>query len=254
MLMRSLVTQYTQSRRWRQFNKQSYGDEVAARLNSATPTPAVLRVRAIVERLKALFELTENLEAAWQQRGAVESSIGRFLARSPFSDYSLDDPHVAAIAERISEVTDQVDSLLTRYRWHPAIRVNPDGTLRQTVSWSQLDEETEWEMRTVHWLLSDLPKSPQEKGACSHFCFCERCGDWFYAGREGARFCKSACRVMSHNQTEQGRAGRALYMRQLRKKKAEKERKRAVSLSNTANTQRQPPANRKGQTSRTEKS
>src|SRR6185437_10950530 len=126
-------------------------------------------------------------------------------------------------------------------------------TVRQTVSWPQLDEEGAWEYATVHWLLSDLPKSPQGKGACSPFSRCERCGDWFYAGREGARFCKPACRVISHAQTEEGRAERALYMRKLRKKKRALERKRAKSPLRMLRTQTAVRRAPKNQTSKVER-
>jgi uncharacterized Zn finger protein (UPF0148 family) len=249
--MTSLITRSQRS--WRRWDKEQYGDEIAAKLNSATPSPAVLRVRAIIQGLQALLEKTANLESVWQKRGAVRGSMGSFLAGDPFADYNLDDPDQSAIATEATKIAEEINALLCRYRWQSAIAVNTDGTVRQTVSWSFLNTETAWENATVHWLLSDLPQSPRGKGACLHFSRCERCGDWFYAGREGARFCKPSCRVMSHVQTEEGRAERALYMRRLRKKKGELKRKRAQSPLETPRTQSATTSKPKGQTSRTER-
>ena len=138
------------------------------------------------------------------------------------------------MAEEIESLANGLSLLLGRYIWRPAVELNSDGTIRQVLRWPNFNEDIAWENSTVHWLISQLPTSPQQKGPFSHFTHCERCGDWFYAGRDGARFCRAACRVMSHAQTDEGKAARAQYMRELRKMKGERKWKKAQSSSETS--------------------
>ena len=222
-------------RRKRQLDKEFFGDEIANKLNGAMPSPSVVRVRALIERLKALSEKSAQLESFCLERKLMRSRRGGLVFdHSPFSDYELSDPEVSALAEEIESLANELSVLLRRYLWRPDVEVNSDGTIRQVTHWAQIDEELAWENATVHWLISQLPTSPQQKGPFAHFTHCERCGDWFYAGRDGARFCRAACRVMSHAQTDEGKAARAKYMRDLRKKKGERERMRAQSSSKTS--------------------
>ena len=207
-------------RQKRKLDKDFYGDEVARRLNDAMHSPSVLRVRTLIERLKAFSEKSAHLESFCLARKLMRSGGAFIFATSPLSHYKLDDPEVSELAAQILQIADEISSLLARYHWRPNIRVSPEGTLEQVTRWSQFnkDKDAEWESATVQWLLSELPTSPQGKGPFTYFAHCERCGNWFYAGREGAKFCRDACRVMSHTQTNEGRMAKALYMRESRAK------------------------------------
>jgi hypothetical protein len=220
-------------RRKRQLDKEFFGDEIANKLNGAMPSPSVVRVRALIERLKALSEKSAQLESFCLERKLMRSTKAMF-DHSPFSDYELSDPEVSALAEEIKSLANELSGLLRRYIWRPDVELKSDGTIRQVLRWPNFNEDIAWENSTIDWLISQLPISPQQKGPFAHFTHCERCGDWFYAGRDGARFCRAACRVMSHAQTDEGKAARAQYMRDLRKKKGERERMRAQSSSKTS--------------------
>jgi|ERR1039458_8471609 uncharacterized Zn finger protein (UPF0148 family) len=217
-------------RRKRQLDKEFFGDEIANKLNGAMPSPSVVRVRALIERLKALSEKSAQLESFCLERKLMRSRRGGLVFdHSPFSDYELSDPEVSALAEEIESLANELSVLLRRYLWRPDVEVNSDGTIRQVTHWAQIDEELAWENATVHWLISELPTSPQDQGAFAYFTHCERCGDWFFSGREGAKFCRAACRVMSHAQTDKGRAEKASYMKKLRAQERERKRKKAQS-------------------------
>jgi hypothetical protein len=205
----------------RRLDKEFFGDEIARRLNEAMPSPSVLRVRTLVERLKVFSEKSARLESFCLKRKLMGSGIASAFSNSPCSDYKLSDPEVAALAGEIKDIANEVSSLLKRYVWRPDVELNSNGTLRQVTRWPGLNEEIAWENQTVYWLISELPTSPRGDGPFAHFTHCERCGDWFYAGREGAKFCRPACRVMSHAQTNEGRAAKALYMRESRAKARE---------------------------------
>jgi hypothetical protein len=229
--MSPLITKSARSDR--RFDKEFFGDEIAKKLNSAMSSPGVLRVRTLIERLKAFSEKSAQLESFCLERKLMRSTKSMF-DDSPFSDYDLSDPEVSALAEEIKSLANELSGLLRRYIWRPDVELNSDGTIRQVLRWPNFNEDIAWENSTIDWLISQLPISPQQKGPFAHFAHCERCGDWFYAGRDGARFCRAACRVMSHAQTDEGKAVRAQYMRDLRKKKGERERKRAQSTSKTS--------------------
>jgi len=212
--------------RW---DKECYGDEVVQRLNSPKPSPNALRIKELIALLQSVSSLISQTDLFCRKKGLMGSSIGAALALSPLSDYRVAHPDVAPLVEEIEKIGAEISSLLWRYHWRPDIRIDPDGTLRGSLRWPQMDEETLWENTTVHWLLSDLEDSPGGKEAFVSFLKCQRCGSWFYAGRSGAKFCGNTCRVISHNQTDQARAERAAYMRKLRKKKANLKRGQARS-------------------------
>lgn len=209
-------------RQKRQFDKEFFGDEAARRLNDAMPSPGALRVRTLIERLKAFSEKSAQIESLCLDRKLMRSGVSFVLADSPLGDYELSDPEVSVLAVQILGIADEIRSLLSRYHWRPDVRVNPDGTLGQIVRWSQFDKDAVWESDTVQWLLSELPTSPRGDGLFTSFVHCERCGNWFFAGRAGAKFCRAACRVMTHTQTSEGRAAKAQYMRESRAKARER--------------------------------
>jgi hypothetical protein len=214
--MSPLPTQ--RSRQRRKFEKDFYGDEVARRLNDEKPSPGILRVRTLIERMKRFSEKSAALEFFCLSRNLIQSRAAFVFANSPLDIYDLADPEVSVLAAEILKIADGISSALARYHWRPNIRVTSDGTLEQVTRWSQFDKDSEWESDTVQWLLSELPTSPQGKVAFTYFTHCEQCGNWFYAGREGAKFCRDACRVMSHNQTDEGRISKARFMRESRAK------------------------------------
>jgi hypothetical protein len=224
--MSQLITKYTRSER--RFDKEVYGDEIANKLNGATPSPGVAKVRTLIEGLKALYENGTKLESFCLEQKLMRSSRGPFDS-SPFSDYDVSHPEVSALAEEIERIKNVLSELL--------VRLNSNGTLYQTLRWPNSNEDIAWENSTIHWLISQLPTSPQQKGPFAYFTHCERCGDWFYAGREGAKFCRAACRVMSHAQTDEGKAARAQYMRELRKQERERKRKKAQTRPNPSRPQ-----------------
>ncbi len=215
----------------RRFDKEFYGDKSAHRFNAAAPTPGAARVRTLIERLKAFTERSAKIEFICREQNLMASAGVQIFGGSPLCHYKLNHPEVSELADQLQEIADEIRVLLRRYHWRPDVVVNPDGTLSQFTRWHQFDEESAWENETVQWLISELPTSPQGIGAFAHFTHCERCGDWFYAGRDGARFCRAACRVASHAQTDEGRAERASYIRNLRKRKREREQKRIQSRS-----------------------
>jgi len=230
-------------RQKRKIDKDFYGDEVAKRLNGAMPSPSVLRVRTLIERLKAFSEKSAHLESFCLARKLMRSGGAFVFANSPLGQYELADPEVSVLAAQILKIADEISSMLARYHWRPNIRVNPEGTLEQVVRWSQFnkDKDAEWESATVQWLLSELPTSPQGKVPFTHFAHCERCGNWFYAGREGAKFCRDACRVMSHTQTNEGRMAKALYMRESRAEARELKEKAQLRQKLLAFQSKEPP-------------
>jgi hypothetical protein len=234
----------TESKRQkRKLDKDFYGDEVARRLNDAMHSASVLRVRALIERLKAFSEKSAHLESFCIARKLMRSGGAFIFAYSPLDQYELTDPEVSVLAAQILEVAAEISSLLARYHWRPSIRVNPEGTLEQVTRWSQFnkDEDAEWESATVQWLLSELPTSPQGKGSFTPFAHCERCGNWFYAGREGAKFCRDACRVMSHTQTNEGRMVKARYMRESRAKARKRKEEAQLRKKRLAFQSKEPP-------------
>jgi hypothetical protein len=232
--MLPLITNRTRSER--RFDKEVFGNQIANKLNGATPSPGVAKVRTLIERLKAFSEKSAQLESFCLERKLMRSRKGMF-DHSPFSDYELSDSKVSALAGEIEGLANELSALLRRYLWRPDVEVNSNGTIRQVKHWAQIDEELAWENSTVHWLISQLPTSPQQKGPFAHFTHCERCGNWFYAGREGAKFCRAACRVMSHAQTVEGKAARAQYMRELRKQERERKSKRVQTRPNPSRPQ-----------------
>jgi hypothetical protein len=52
-----------------------------------------------------------------------------------------------------------------------------------------------------------------ESGLLARVRQCERCGDWFFAKRSIARFCKKTCAKLHWNASEAGRSERRKYMR-----------------------------------------
>jgi len=240
-------------RQKRKLDKNFYGDEVASRLNDAIHSPSVLRVRTLIERLQAFSEKSAHLESFCLARKLMRSGGAFVFANAPLGQYELDDPEVSVLAAPILKIADEISFQLARYHWRPNIRVNPEGTLEQVTRWSQFnkDEDAEWESATVQWLLSELPTSPQGKGPFTYFVHCERCGNWFYAGREGAKFCRDACRVMSHSQTNEGRMAKARYMRESRARaRARKEeaqlRKKCLAFQSKESPKSTSPKQRKG--------
>jgi hypothetical protein len=230
-------------RQKRKLDKDFYGDEVARRLNEAMHSPSVLRVRALIELLKAFSEKSAHLESFCVARKLMESGGAYIFANSPLGQYKRGHPEVAELAAPILKIADEIGSLLARYHWRPSIRVSPEGTLEQVTRWSQFnkDEDAEWESATVQWLLSELPTSPQGKGPFMYFAHCERCGNWFYAGREGAKFCRDACRVMSHTQTNEGRMVKARYMRESRAKARKRKEEAQLRKKRLAFPSKEPP-------------
>lgn len=227
--MSSLSTQDSRMKR-RQLDKKLFGDDIAMKLNGATPSARVLRVKSLIQLLQATFEKTEEIDSICRERQfEPEMNASWIFSRKPLLDYDLNDPTVSELAKQIMKNADEVNLLLRRYSWRPGVRVGSDGTLKQFLDWVHLDEEAVWENETVHWLLSGLPTSAREKWRAAYFAHCERCGDWFFAGRDGARFCRALCRVMSHQQTDEGRATRAQYMRELRAQNQERKLKKAQS-------------------------
>jgi hypothetical protein len=237
--MSPLPTQ--RSRQRRKFEKDFYGDEVARRLNDEKPSPGILRVRTLIERMKRFSEKSAALEFFCLSRKLTRSGGAFVFTSSPLDIYDLADPEVLVLAAEILKTTDEIRSSLARYHWRPDIRVTAEGTLELVTRWSQFDWDSEWECDTVQWLLSELPTSPQGKGAFTYFTRCERCGNWFYAGREGAKFCRDACRVMSHNQTDEGRIAKALYMRQSRAKASKRKKQTRLREKLSAFRAAEPP-------------
>lgn len=227
--MSPLITESRRSKRL--LDKEFHGDEIARKLNGMIPSPSVVRVRILIERLKALSEKIAQLESFCHEGDLMRPPGPWVFDNSPLCDYELSNPEVAALADQIQKIANEVSVLLGRYHWRPDVVLRTDGTIDRAIRWPQHDEESAWENATVHWLLSQLPTSPQNKASFAHFTHCERCGDWFYAGRDGAKFCRDACRIMSYAQTGEGKAARALYMRELRKKKHKLQRKRTKSRS-----------------------
>jgi len=213
----------------RLFDKEFYGDKIAEKLNGAKPSPSVLRVRTLIERLKAFSEKSAKLEFIHRERELKKRVLSSPFEDWAFCDYDLSDPEVSTLAEQANKIAEDLSSSLRRYRWRPDVQVNRDGTMSQFIHWPSEDEESDWENETVSWLISGFPTSPQSKGLFTHFIHCQRCGNWFYAGRDGAKFCKEACRVMSHAQTEEGKAAKALYMRNLRQTERKRKRKQGQS-------------------------
>jgi hypothetical protein len=252
--MSPLITGERRSKRL--WDKEFHGDEIAQKLNSAKPSPSAVRVRILIEQLQALAEKSNQLESFCREQDLMRPPGPWVFDNSPLCDYELSNRKVAALAEQIMKIADELRLLLVRYHWRPDICINPNGSLRQVIRWPQQDEESAWENATVQWLLSQLPTTPQDKASFAHFTHCERCGDWFYAGRDGAKFCRDACRIMSHVQTDEGKAARAQYMRELRKKKHELRQKRAefrskpyVRISTSTDTPiSKNPKQRKGRT------
>jgi hypothetical protein len=242
--MSALVTDGQRaSRLW---DKRINGDEVARKLNGARPSPSVLRIRTLIEHLQAISEKIAQLERICRESGLMDESAVSALGRWPLSDYMIDHPKVSPLAKEIKGIGDEISSSLWRYHWRPDVHLAPDGVMHESLQWPQLDDETSWENTTVQWLLSHLPTSLDGKGAFSHFLKCERCGDWFYAGREGAKFCRPACRVMAHVQTDEGKAQRALYMRKLRKLDSVLKHKKAQASPSCSRTRSEVPSKSSG--------
>jgi hypothetical protein len=223
--MKALVTNRKPGwvRRW---EKESYGDDIARRLNAANPSPNALRVKTLIESLRAISEKTSQLAQLCRGRGLIDMSVVSALAGGRLSDYELNHPEVSPHVAEVESLISKINSSLWRYHWRPAVDLQSDGTMYQSLQWPEMDEESSWENSAVHWILSDLPTLPDATGIFSQFKKCARCGDWFYAGRQRGRFCKPTCRVLSHTQTEEGRKARASYMRQHRKRIADLKRGR----------------------------
>ncbi len=217
--MSPLITKSARSDR--RFDKEFYGDKIAQKLNGAMPSPGVLRVRILIERLKAFFEKSAQLESFCLERKLMRSTRSMF-DDSPFSNYERSDPDVSALAEEINSLANELSGLLARYIWRPDVELNSDGTIRQVLRWPNFNEDIAWENSTIHWLISQLPTSPQQKGPFAHFTHCERCGDWFYTGRDGARFAvqlAESCPML--RQTRARQQGRSICETSGRRKASE---------------------------------
>src|ERR1017187_3247687 len=136
--MSPLITKSARSDRL--FDKEFFGDEIAKKLNGAMPSPSVLRVRTLIEGLKAFSEKSAQLESFCLERKLMRSTKAMF-DHSPFSDYELSDPEVSALAEEIKRLANELSELLRRYVWRPDVELNSDGTIRQVLRWPNFNEE-----------------------------------------------------------------------------------------------------------------
>ena len=211
------------SRLIRKLDKERFGDDIAKKLNSATPSPRALRIKRLIELLQMHFEKIAELESICRERHLMAKIDARLIfgGRKPLADYDLSDPTVSELADQIIKNANEIDLLFGRYSGRSGVHVNNDGTLQQYTHCAYADEEAIWEYTTGQWLSSRLPASP-----AANFLHCERCGDWFFAGRDGAKFCRRSCSEMSRQQTDEGRAARARYMRGLRAQKRDRKLKR----------------------------
>src|SRR5664279_2675497 len=121
----------TESKRQkRQFDKEFLGDEAANKLNGATPSPGVARVRTLIEGLKALYEKGAQLESLCRERKLMRPiSSASMFDSSPFSDYDVSHPEVSALVEEIESIKNELSGLLGRYVWRPDVELNSNGTL-----------------------------------------------------------------------------------------------------------------------------
>lgn len=222
--MSSVIT--SKRRESRSLDKRIYGDEIAEALNSATPGTHVLRVRKLVLQLKAIVEALAQLDSACRVSGLPRLKGASRLgldSRGLICAYDVSaNKKLMSFMGDIKQAMNETEALLQRYRWHPSLRVNSRGILQRWHTWPSADANAEWENSAVEWLLSQLSNEFDES-PIMRFSLCEQCGNWFYAGRDGAKFCRSSCRVGSYLQKPEAKAKRAEYMRDHRSRMKSRE-------------------------------
>jgi hypothetical protein len=75
----------------------------------------------------------------------------------------------------------------------------------------------------VYWMNRAMVRDFAAAGLLRSVRECDFCHDWYFARKENQRFCKPSCRERHHRSSEEGKAKRAKYMRDRRKR--EKNRK-----------------------------
>jgi hypothetical protein len=77
--------------------------------------------------------------------------------------------------------------------------------------------------KVVYWMNKALVHDLAAAGLLRSVRECDFCQDWYFARKKDHRFCKRYCRERHHRSSEEGKAKRAEYMRNRRKR--EKNRK-----------------------------
>jgi hypothetical protein len=115
----------------------------------------------------------------------------------------IDDRIFASRASDVAELAVQrLNLYLERFKYHAEI-----------IQWHKNELNIEWKHASPGASLIYMVVRLAECGLLVRLRQCERCGDWFYAKRDGTRFCKKVCAQLQWQSSETGKAKRKKYLR-----------------------------------------
>jgi hypothetical protein len=134
-----------------------------------------------------------------QHKAEIEKHLG-----ADYAFITKDDELFASGPEKIPELLIlRLNDNLEKYAYRAEIS-----------QWHKNDLTIEWKHTSPEASRIYLILRLAECGLLVRVRQCERCGDWFYAKRDRARFCKKQCAKLHWQTSETGKAKRQKYLRE----------------------------------------
>jgi hypothetical protein len=136
-----------------------------------------------------------------QHKAEIDKHLG---AGEEYAFISSDDELFASDPEKIPElVALRLTAHLDKYRYRAEV-----------IEWHNGNVTTEMKSASPGSARIYKVMRLAECGLLVRVRQCERCGDWFYAKRDRARFCKKMCARLHWQTSETGKAKRKKYLRE----------------------------------------
>jgi hypothetical protein len=120
----------------------------------------------------------------------------------------------------LSKIMEDLNSCLTKYRWHPSVaaHMGPNSTFHVRYEFAVSGDEAAVENRAVRWLMQYIEVVHRIR-RCSR----PTCRKWFFAVTEHQKYCGVACRKGEASQGESFKKKRKIYMKRYRAEQRERD-------------------------------
>jgi hypothetical protein len=177
--------------------------EVFEHLYGACDSQSAKRLVKILDLFSAAEEFRAAIEAMSTVRG-LSTRVAPGINGSLIPAASIPGDDLQSLVRAFQESVEQLNSLLSRYKWSPLVRPYYRNLFPST-HFSARNDMEHWENWAVWWLLDD------EMGAqIFQLRRCAHCKKWFYPPTTKAIYCRDGCRVGAYNKTPEGKAKHAM--------------------------------------------
>jgi hypothetical protein len=195
-------------------------------MNAEPQSAAVKRVVALILLLQEADDLRGQIwrkcERFWNDKGFHEGHMKtvRNHNQAPgvrsgmVPNWMFSDPSIESLNHALCTRLAQIDVMLQRYRWVPAVRCDGYIRLEYLPTWVINNRDADWENSFVCHLLRTLQGMGLSPSEIQRYRRCRRCNRWFYAVTDHQKNCSDICRKKFNSTSDEFRSKRATYMRE----------------------------------------